>query len=72
MTPILNYMFLKFTDYVYRANSFFYKSFIVVGKKKTLEVEESVGKESFDLEDQTIWGEIIGWLRVVKNACFFD
>lgn len=35
-------------------------------------MRECLEKENFELRDQTIWGEIIGWLGVATSAHFFD
>ena len=31
-----------------------------------------LGTKDFELEAQTIWGQMIGWLKVTKSPCFLD
>jgi len=72
-------MLLEFTDQLCLKSKYFllhiftsYQLQLVGQERRLSRLRKFLGKKDFELDDQTIWGQMIGWLKATKSPCFLD
>ena len=72
-------MLLEFTDQLCIKSKYFllhifssYQLQLAGRRGRLARLRKFLGKKDSELENQTIWGIMIGWLKVTKNPCFLD